>query len=119
MDTGLPNSFDLFFDIKSVASLNNEIASLAARLAEIIEMTDYHRIHLSTEAVDELHRLANAIPLQKVAAPTQEVCQPTKPVDANTRTCTYPSCLCPFDAPADPAWCALGLPKRTPCNSSN
>ena len=27
------------------------------------------------------------------------------------RTCTYPSCNCPFDAPADPNWCARGLPK--------
>lgn len=25
--------------------------------------------------------------------------------------CTYPSCQCPFDAPADPNWCAKGLPK--------
>lgn len=26
-------------------------------------------------------------------------------------TCRYPGCSCPFDAPADPEWCALGLPK--------
>jgi hypothetical protein len=26
--------------------------------------------------------------------------------------CTYPSCTCPFDAPADPNWCARGLPKQ-------
>ena len=25
--------------------------------------------------------------------------------------CTYPNCNCPFDAPADPNWCARGLPK--------
>lgn len=25
--------------------------------------------------------------------------------------CTYPDCNCPFDAPADPNWCARGLPK--------
>lgn len=25
--------------------------------------------------------------------------------------CTYPACHCPFDAPADPNWCAFGLPK--------
>lgn len=25
-------------------------------------------------------------------------------------TCTYPECSCPFDAPADPNWCARGLP---------
>jgi len=24
--------------------------------------------------------------------------------------CTYPKCNCPFDAPADPNWCARGLP---------
>jgi hypothetical protein len=26
-------------------------------------------------------------------------------------TCRYPDCSCPFDAPADPNWCARGLPK--------
>ena len=25
--------------------------------------------------------------------------------------CTYPHCNCPFDAPADPNWCARGLKK--------
>lgn len=25
--------------------------------------------------------------------------------------CTYPDCKCPFDAPADPSWCAKGLPR--------
>lgn len=25
--------------------------------------------------------------------------------------CSYPRCNCPFDAPADPAWCARGLPQ--------
>lgn len=24
--------------------------------------------------------------------------------------CDYPNCRCPFDAPADPNWCAKGLP---------
>ena len=27
------------------------------------------------------------------------------------KTCTYPKCNCPFDAPADPNWCARGYPK--------
>lgn len=26
--------------------------------------------------------------------------------------CSYPKCTCPFDAPADPNWCARGLPKQ-------
>ncbi len=26
------------------------------------------------------------------------------------QVCTYPDCNCPFDAPADPNWCAKGLP---------
>lgn len=26
--------------------------------------------------------------------------------------CTYPKCRCPFDAPADPNWCARGLPHK-------
>jgi hypothetical protein len=28
--------------------------------------------------------------------------------------CTYPACYCPFDAPADPNWCARGFPHKTP-----
>jgi hypothetical protein len=29
--------------------------------------------------------------------------------------CIYPDCHCPFDAPADPNWCAKGLPHlKTP-----
>lgn len=28
-------------------------------------------------------------------------------------TCSYPQCKCPFDAPADPGWCARGLPHGT------
>src|SRR6185503_13430204 len=28
--------------------------------------------------------------------------------------CSYPDCKCPFDAPADPNWCARGLPKAKP-----
>ena len=27
-----------------------------------------------------------------------------------TKFCSYPKCNCPFDAPADPNWCARGLP---------
>lgn len=27
--------------------------------------------------------------------------------------CRYPDCGCPFDAPADPTWCAKGLPHQT------
>lgn len=30
---------------------------------------------------------------------------------SGTETCSYPSCHCPFDAPADPNWCARRLPK--------
>lgn len=26
--------------------------------------------------------------------------------------CVYPDCNCPFDAPADPNWCARGLPNE-------
>jgi hypothetical protein len=28
------------------------------------------------------------------------------------KLCTYPKCTCPFDAPADPNWCARGLAKN-------
>lgn len=36
--------------------------------------------------------------------------------------CDYPNCNCPFDAPADPTWCARGLPhapRRTPNVEAN
>lgn len=33
--------------------------------------------------------------------------------------CTYPLCWCPFDAPADPDWCALGLPHERKPNAAN
>jgi hypothetical protein len=29
-------------------------------------------------------------------------------VTKETRRCSYPDCNCPFDAPADPKWCARG-----------
>lgn len=32
--------------------------------------------------------------------------------DLSAKRCTYPKCNCPFDAPADPNWCARGLPPR-------
>jgi len=42
--------------------------------------------------------------------------KPAEVVDAKAstpaRTCSYPDCQCPFDAPADPNWCARGYPKK-------
>jgi len=37
------------------------------------------------------------------------------PSTTNTaaQSCLYPQCNCPFDAPADPNWCARGLPRNT------
>lgn len=32
-------------------------------------------------------------------------------VAAAQGACAYPDCACPFDAPADPTWCARGLPR--------
>ena len=32
--------------------------------------------------------------------------------EVKRETCNYPSCNCPFDAPADPNWCARGLPHK-------
>ena len=32
-------------------------------------------------------------------------------------TCNYPKCTCPFDAPADPNWCARGYPKAGAANT--
>lgn len=33
-----------------------------------------------------------------------------KKIVLTTRYCMYPECECPFDAPADPNWCARGYP---------
>lgn len=32
-------------------------------------------------------------------------------------TCSYPHCNCPFDAPANPNWCARGLPHNAELKS--
>ena len=31
---------------------------------------------------------------------------------AHQPRCTYPECSCPYDAPANPNWCARGYPKK-------
>jgi len=33
-------------------------------------------------------------------------------INVKRETCSYPHCRCPFDAPADPNWCARGLPHQ-------
>lgn len=33
--------------------------------------------------------------------------------------CIYPDCHCPFDAPANPNWCAKGLPHLRAPNTGN
>ena len=43
------------------------------------------------------------------AAPAEQQQQPE--AKGSTLFCTYPKCNCPFDAPADPNWCARGLAK--------
>ena len=40
--------------------------------------------------------------------PTSYRKETPKPVEL----CSYPRCTCPFDAPADPNWCARGLPHK-------
>jgi len=36
--------------------------------------------------------------------------EPSAPSTTKT-SCNYPKCNCPFDAPADPNWCARRLPR--------
>lgn len=38
----------------------------------------------------------------------------TKPDAGGGEVCSYPDCNCPFDAPADPNWCARGFKKAAP-----
>lgn len=46
------------------------------------------------------------VPLDGFPKEEEESREPEK------KLCTYPKCTCPFDAPADPNWCARGLAKN-------
>jgi hypothetical protein len=48
--------------------------------------------------------------LEKQNQKDQQAEPASKPKDGPT--CNYPECTCPFDAPADPNWCARGYPKQ-------
>jgi hypothetical protein len=62
---------------------------------------------LNTPADWELHRLRGESALAARDSPAQ-----TKAAETPLQRCSYPDCDCPFDAPADPAWCARGLLPR-------
>ena len=40
--------------------------------------------------------------------------EPPSAFDPTGQVCIYPACNCPFDAPADPEWCARGYPHGRP-----
>ena len=63
-------------------------------------------IDLAWQAQD-LRKLASEIAAQEKAAS-----------DEKPKTCSYPHCNCPFDAPADPNWCARGLPHNAGGNAT-
>ena len=68
-----------------------------AQLASLQDAAHVERIYVATHP-------ARSTPAD---APT-----PAAPVaPATSQTCSYPDCHCPFDAPADPNWCARGLPR--------
>ena len=46
------------------------------------------------------------VPLEGFPKEEEEIREPVKAL------CNYPECNCPFDAPADPNWCARGLAKK-------
>lgn len=59
---------------------------------------------------------ADARQLERVTEkPLDEIIDNLAPFKAEAvkSTCNYPDCNCPLDAPADPNWCARGLPKCT------
>lgn len=63
---------------------------------QVMEAGMRSAIDLAWQAQD-LRKLAT-----EIAAPAKD--------EAKQTTCSYPHCNCPFDAPADPNWCARGLP---------
>ena len=75
-------------------------------------MTDLER---ECDAVDELLRILRLDPEQcrteggaiNMARVRTLLAEQPAPVQ-----CNYPDCKCPFDAPADPNWCARGLPHK-------
>jgi hypothetical protein len=64
---------------------------------------------LNTPADWELHRLRGEAALAARDSQAQTEAAATSP-----QRCSYPDCDCPFDAPADPNWCARGLLPRLP-----
>lgn len=72
------------------------IRSMKCVAQQVIESALRSAIDLAWQAKD-LRKLSS-----EIAASTKTEGKPA--------TCSYPHCNCPFDAPADPNWCARGLP---------
>ena len=63
------------------------------------------------------HQAISQVPYDGSHTVKSRVCMPGQfdqflAVDRSSeKTCNYPKCDCPFDAPADPNWCARGYRK--------
>lgn len=76
---------------------------------------DFYRGRVA-EAVKFWNQYAKALNAQRRdrnwerAKVLRRVIPATKEATSEKEVCNYPHCNCPFDAPADPNWCARGLP---------
>lgn len=86
----------------SAANLQAVIADLqaahAAASVQIVTLEDQRKILAA-----QINLAQRALRLIQTADQATERNAP--------RFCTYPECRCPFDAPADPGWCAQGRPR--------
>jgi hypothetical protein len=93
MDEGLDMEHPERHSVRSMKRVAEQLIAAGLR----------HAIDLAWQAQD----------LRKLAI---EIAAPAKG-EAKQTTCSYPHCNCPFDAPADPNWCARGLPHNALANA--
>ena len=84
------------------SKLPEEVASLRAEVEALRADAERYRL-LRNASMDERNRL------EHYAGPALDAAIDTA---KGGEYCRYPECECPFDAPADPTWCAKGLPRQ-------
>lgn len=103
-------------------------AELAARLRKMVLAAQHHysptgeplrSIVVTPEWLEDMADAANALDsippsdaevLNAIASNYWGMPNSSAPAAPVAQVCAYPDCNCPFDAPADPDWCARGLP---------
>lgn len=91
--------------------VHQELAPLARALENEVDTLKQQRAELLT-ALEELNSVsANGFLYDDPARVKARKAIASVKGNQPQKTCTYPKCNCPFDAPADPNWCARGYPK--------